>query len=72
MLDAAILKRPGRFERVFAFHPPNRNLRVDYLHRLSRGKLEMQEQELRSAAPEADGFSFAQLRELHSCGAACV
>lgn len=39
MLDAAILKRPGRFDRVVGFRPPNRNLCVDYLHLLSRGKL---------------------------------
>ena len=61
MLDAAILKRPGRFDRVIAFRPPDADLRVHYLHRLTRGKLTVQE--LRSAALEADEFSFAQLRE---------
>lgn len=60
-LDAAILKRPGRFDRVVGFQLPDRELCVDYLHRLTRGRLGMDE--LRSAAPEADGFSFAQLRE---------
>jgi hypothetical protein len=61
MLDAAILKRPGRFDRVVAFQPPDRDLCVDYLHRLTRGRLGMDE--LRTAALESDGFSFAQLRE---------
>jgi len=60
-LDTAILKRPGRFDRVVPFRPPDRDLSAYYLHRLSRGRLKVQE--LRSAAPEADEFSFAQLRE---------
>lgn len=61
VLDGAILKRPGRFDRVIGFHPPNRELCARYLSRLSGGKLCTDE--LRAAALETDGFSFAQLRE---------
>jgi hypothetical protein len=61
LLDAAILKRPGRFDRVIGFHPPNQELCAHYLYRLSRGTLGPEE--LRSAVLEADGLSFAQLRE---------
>ncbi len=60
-LDSALIKRPGRFDRVVAFRPPNRELCVDYLHRLSRGTLG--KEGLHAAVLEADGFSFAQLRE---------
>jgi len=56
-----LLKRLGRFDRVVAFRPPNRELCADYLYRLSRGRLNVQE--LRGAVLEADGLSFAQLRE---------
>jgi ATPase family associated with various cellular activities (AAA)/Ankyrin repeats (many copies)/Ankyrin repeats (3 copies) len=61
MLDAAILKRPGRFDRVIPFRPPDNDLRAGYLHLLTRGRLTLQE--LRAAVLESDGFSFAQLRE---------
>jgi len=61
MLDAAILKRPGRFDRVVAFRPPDRDLCVGYLHRLSRGELDPAS--LKSVACDAEGLSFAQLRE---------
>jgi hypothetical protein len=61
MLDAAILKRPGRFDRVVAFRPPERKLCVDYLHQLSRGEFDTES--LKSIADEAEGLSFAQLRE---------
>jgi hypothetical protein len=60
-LDAAILKRPGRFDRVVAFHPPDRRLCAGYLHHLSRGALDPTS--LKSIACEAEGLSFAQLRE---------
>jgi len=61
MLDAAILNRPGRFDRVVAFRPPDRDLCVDYLHRLGRGEFDTES--LKSIAAEAEGLSFAQLRE---------
>ncbi len=61
MLDAAILRRPGRFDRVVAFRLPERNLCADYLHQLSRGTFDSES--LKSIAADADGLSFAQLRE---------
>jgi hypothetical protein len=59
--NAAILKRPGRFDRVVAFRPPSRELCADYLLRLSRGTIG--KEELHNAVLEVDGLSFAQLRE---------
>jgi SpoVK/Ycf46/Vps4 family AAA+-type ATPase len=60
-LDPAILRRPGRFDRVVPFRPPAASLRQEYLSRLSARSLD--EETLARAASEADGFSFAQLRE---------
>ena len=60
-LDAAILRRPGRFDRVVPFRPPAASLRREYLQRLSGGCFI--EQTLTRAVNESDGFSFAQLRE---------
>ena len=61
MLDAAILKRPGRFDRVIPFRLPDRDLREDYLHRLTRGTIG--NEALKAVAAKSDGLSFAQLRE---------
>lgn len=61
MLDAAILKRPGRFDRVVGFRPPTRDLCAGYLHRLSRGVFDPAS--LESISSDAEGLSFAQLRE---------
>lgn len=61
MLDAAILKRLGRFDRVVAFHTPSRDLSADYLRHLSRGAFDPES--LETITGEAEGLSFAQLRE---------
>lgn len=61
MLDGAILKRPGRFDRVVSFSPPDRELCASYLDRLSRNTFDTDT--LKSVAEEAEGLSFAQLRE---------
>ena len=61
MLDAAILKRPGRFDRVVGFRPPDRDLFAGYLCHLSRGLFDSAS--LKSISSEAEGLSFAQLRE---------
>lgn len=60
-LDPAILRRPGRFDRVVPFRPPAASLRHEYFRRLSVRPFD--EETLARAASEADGFSFAQLRE---------
>ena len=62
-LDPAILRRPGRFDRLVPFGPPSSELRAEYLRRLSRASFN--EATLRTAAGETDGFSFAQLREAY-------
>ena len=65
-LDPAILKRPGRFDRVVQFRNPESDLRRQYYQRLSpvlRGnKFEI-------AIERTEGFSFAQLRETYILGA---
>jgi hypothetical protein len=60
-LDPAILRRPGRFDRVVPFRPPAAGLRHEYFRRLSAWSLD--EATLARATSETDGFSFAQLRE---------
>lgn len=62
-LDSAILKRPGRFDRLAAFPPPSLEMRHLYFHQLTRGTWD--EQTIAAAAAEADRMSFAQLREAY-------
>jgi ATPase family associated with various cellular activities (AAA) len=59
-LDAAILRRPGRFDRVVRFANPSRNLREQYLTKM---KLNLDHAALGQAVANSCGFSFAQLRE---------
>jgi hypothetical protein len=65
-LDAALLRRPGRFDRVVAFPPPPTPLRAEYLRRLTGGALP--ESAVARAARETEGFSFAQVREAYIVG----
>jgi ATP-dependent 26S proteasome regulatory subunit len=65
-LDAAVLKRPGRFDRVVQFRNPDADLRREYYRRLSpilRGE------KFETAILQTEGFSFAQLRETYILGA---
>jgi hypothetical protein len=59
-LDPAILRRPGRFDRVVLFPNPTAKLRLNYLRKLH---CRLPESELKRALESSDGFSFAQLRE---------
>ena len=61
VIDAAIVRRPGRFDRVVACRPPDETLRREYLRRLAVDSLD--ESALAAASTAADGFSYAQLRE---------
>ena len=65
-LDAAILKRPGRFDRVVQFRNPDAALRRLYYSRLSKVLLGPQ---FEIAIEKTEGFSFAQLRETYILGA---
>jgi hypothetical protein len=65
-LDPAILKRPGRFDRVVQFKNPDAALRREYYRRLS--PLLVGEQ-FEAAIQATEGFSFAQLRETYILGA---
>ncbi len=62
-LDPAILKRPGRFDRLAAFPPPTIELRHSYLDRLTNRS--MDEQSIAAAAHATDRMSFAQIREAY-------
>ena len=61
-LEPAILRRPGRFDRVVFFPNPTADLRLQYLHKLN---CRFAESELMAAIDLADGFSFAQMREVY-------
>lgn len=62
-LGAALVKRPGRFDRVAHFAPPAPNLRQRYLARLSVGRIDGTAAIEASAAMER--FSYAQVRETY-------
>jgi len=65
-LDAAILKRPGRFDRVVQFRNPDANLRREYYRRLIPT---LDGEQFEIAIEKTEGFSFAQLRETYILGA---
>ena len=65
-LDPAILKRPGRFDRVVQFRNPDADLRREYYGQLNPI---LSGEQLESAIHKTEGFSFAQLRETYILGA---
>ena len=65
-LDAAILKRPGRFDRVVQFRNPDADLRREYYQRLSPV---LTGDQFEIAIQQTEGLSFAQLRETYILGA---
>ncbi len=60
VLDAAILRRPGRFDRVVGFANPTRELRVRYFEKLWA---DLNQGAIAECANASEGFSFAQLQE---------
>jgi ATP-dependent 26S proteasome regulatory subunit len=62
-LDPAILKRPGRFDRLAQFPTPSLEVRRDYLARLTGWAVE--DLAVTAAARESDRLSFAQIREAY-------
>jgi SpoVK/Ycf46/Vps4 family AAA+-type ATPase len=65
LLDPAILRRPGRFDRVVSFPNPNRELRKSFF--LGR-RIELTAGQADNIARASHGFSFAQLREAYIAG----
>ena len=65
-LDPAILKRPGRFDRVVRFNNPDASLRREYYMRLNPI---LTGEQFEIAIQKTEGFSFAQLREVYVSGA---
>jgi SpoVK/Ycf46/Vps4 family AAA+-type ATPase len=62
VLDPAILKRPGRFDRVVLFPNPTPDLRLKYFSRIDAC---FTGEALQTLVAETEGMSFAQLREVH-------
>lgn len=65
-LDPAILKRPGRFDRVVRFPNPDAALRREYYRRLSPL---LAGEQFEIVIENTEGLSFAQLRETYISGA---
>ncbi len=61
-LDSAILRRPGRFDRVVEFPAPDCGLRAGYLRKFIPN---LTEAEVQDCVDLSEGFSFAQLREVY-------
>jgi len=62
LLDPAILKRPGRFDRVVNFPNPDQLRREQYFTRL---QLLITAREIELIGTASGGFSFARLREAY-------
>ena len=62
LLDPAILRRPGRFDRLVHFGNPDANLRFEFLRRFQPA---LGRAELQKTVEASDGFSFAQMREIY-------
>lgn len=61
-LDAAILRRPGRFDRVIHFPNPDAELRREYFCKMNYA---FESDDLDAAVIASSDFSFAQLREAY-------
>ncbi len=62
VLDPAILRRPGRFDRVVGFTNPARDLRVLYFQKRCS---HFDTDSISQCADACEGFSFAQLQEAY-------
>lgn len=61
-LDPAILRRPGRFDRIVEFRVPDCKLRATYLRKFIPN---LTEEEVQRGVDHSEGLSFAQLREVY-------
>jgi hypothetical protein len=61
-LDPAILRRPGRFDRVVEFPAPDCKLRATYLRKFIPN---LSDEEVQRGVDYSEGLSFAQLREVY-------
>lgn len=66
-IDPAIINRPSRFDRKYHFNLPDAALRADYLRTWKaklEGHVEWSDESIEQIAKQAEGFSFAYLKEL--------
>lgn len=70
-LDEAILRRPGRFDRVVRFDPPDCSMRLRILNDLFDEEEEVKTESsfLPGLAEATDGFSMASMKELYIASA---
>src|SRR5271155_1137555 len=61
-LDPAILRRPGRFDRVVEFPVPGGEMRATYLRKFIPN---LTAAEVQDCVDQSEGLSFAQLREVY-------
>jgi SpoVK/Ycf46/Vps4 family AAA+-type ATPase len=62
VLDSAILRRPGRFDRVVALPAPDRQLGLRYFRKFNP---HLNDEALLRGVEDSDGLSFAQLKEVY-------
>jgi ATP-dependent 26S proteasome regulatory subunit len=62
VLDSAILRRPGRFDRVVALAAPDSKLRLKYFRKFNP---HLNDEALFRAVEDSEGLSFAQLKEAY-------
>jgi AAA+ superfamily predicted ATPase len=66
-IDAAIIDRPSRFDREYAFALPPLELRRAYVEQWNAGldaELRLSDDDIAAIAERTDGFSYAYLKEL--------
>lgn len=71
-LEQALLKRPGRFDKVIEFGEPNAESRLKMLELFSREVTLAEDVSLKRIASGLDGFTGAQVRELVSMAVLCA
>lgn len=66
-IDAALLKRPSRFDRIYEFKLPSFSLRSAYFKKWNEqvdDEMKISEKEIKEIAKATEGLSFASLKEL--------
>lgn len=62
-IDPALINRAGRFDRAYEIHPPNAEMRREYLTKRNIKQF-LTDEQVEEVVIQTEGFSFAQLNEL--------